>query len=139
MDTLIEILKFTGIIMILILSLTIIFCIFLFIKSFIKSLVVINEIESIVADFVNNDATDKYIWFEYLGDTGIGKLYNHSNDNETKNIYVTCIFSKTNSVQHLKLDKLDKYLPLKVSTYNNDSEIVVNYNKLKLNKIKKND
>lgn len=137
MDTLIEILK-GGVIVLgifIVIAIILIFGIFAF--SFFKSIIVINKIENIVTDFLHNNEKDSYIWFEYYNETGIGRVYNKGTE-ENKIMYVLCIFSKNNAVQHIKLSDIEQYIPLKFETYNNENETVVKHNKINKINLKKN-
>lgn len=130
MDTLIEILKIVGVSVLIIFFILLMIVIIAFVRSFVKSMVVLNEIENIVLDFINQNDNQSYIWFEYLGDTGIGKVYNKGT-NEEPVLYVTCIFSRTNAIQHVELSKITKYIPLRVTTLNDQEEIVLKYKQIK--------
>ena len=70
-------------------------------------------------DFNKNNINEKYIWFEYYGETALGKIFNKGDD-ENPNLWVIAIFSKTNAIQQIELEKIKKYLPLKLNTINSE-------------------
>ena len=124
MDIFINILKYSGIILLIF----VIIIFILFLKNFIKTILVMNNVEEIILDFNKNNITEKYIWFEYYGETALGKIFNKGDD-ENPNLYVIAIFSKTNSIQQIPLEKIKKYLPLKLNTINSKQEETLNNNK----------
>ena len=88
-----------GILIIIFLSLYV----YGFVKAFISSLSKIKEINNIIL-------SDKaFIHFEHYDDEGIGKVYDISVDGKEPLLMVSCIFTKTNAIQHLELSKIKKY------------------------------
>lgn len=123
MDILI-VLKNIGIIVGIIFSILIILFIIMVIKNIIKSILLINNIENLLFDYYKENKENNYIWFEYMNDSGLGKIYNNGTD-ENPELYVLCIY-KNNSIQNLPLSKIDKCIPLKFKTYNTDEEKIIN-------------
>lgn len=114
MDILLVILKYFGISIIILFFIIFI----LFLKNFIKTILVMNNVEEIILDFNKNNIKEKYIWFEYYGESALGKIFNKG-DEKNPDLWVIAIFSKTNATQKIKLENIKKYLPLKLNTINN--------------------
>lgn len=123
MDILLVILKYLGIILSILVILSILIFGIIVIKNIVSSALVINNIETLLLNYHKENEDQNYVWFEYMGDTGLGKVYNKGTK-EDPNLFVLCIYSN-NSVQHLPINKIEKYIPLKLTTFNTTEEEII--------------
>lgn len=117
MDILLNILKYVGIIVAIISVITLIIFLIGLVKGFIKSMLIINNIENLMVDFYNQNTEQSYVWFEHHNDSGLGRIYNKG-DEENPNLYVICFYTKTTAIQHVKFSDLTKIIPVKILPLN---------------------
>lgn len=103
------------IIVVLILLLGIIGIVF-YIYNFVKSILILTKLDTNIQKMILTDSA--YIYFEYCGDTGIGKVYNTSAEGEKPFYMVCCIYDKTHATQHLELSKITKKVPIRFRELN---------------------
>ena len=115
-----ETIKTIGVIILSLIGIIVILSLIFYIYLFAKSAIILNNTNETIQKHIESDKA--FIYFEHKGETGIGKIYNNSKEDEPPFFMVCCIYMKTNATQHIEFSKIEKYVPIKLEKINNIKE-----------------